>query len=129
MEAARQLHPAKVWEDMSPKLYTTFWSLCLYDLYVPTGRYEDEIRKAHEAIKELEDKIDIVRVALASDFFVYFLSTSLSPTPSPFFFSYCFSPSPSPSHLSSHSLTLSLSLSLLHSRPVSVRRSRSAAQL
>ena len=60
VEAARQLHPAKVWEDMSPKLYTTFWTLSLYDLYVPTARYEEEVRKAREAIKELEDKIDMV---------------------------------------------------------------------
>ena len=60
VEAARQLHLPKVWEDMSPKLYATFWSLCLYDLYVPTGRYENEVQKAHEAIKELEDKLDMV---------------------------------------------------------------------
>ena len=60
VDAARQLHTTKVWEDISPKLYTTFWGLSLYDLYVPTGRYEEEVRKAREAIKELEDKLDMV---------------------------------------------------------------------
>lgn len=60
VEAARQLHPSKVWDDMSPKLYATFWALSLYDLYVPTSRYDDEIRKAREAIKELEEKLDMV---------------------------------------------------------------------
>ena len=60
VEAARQLHTPKVWEDMSPKLYTTFWVLSLYDLYVPTGRYEDEVRKAREAIKDIDDKSDMV---------------------------------------------------------------------
>jgi THO complex subunit 2 len=59
VEAARQLHTPKVWEDMSPKLYTTFWVLSLYDLYVPTGRYEDEVRKAREAIKDIDDKSDM----------------------------------------------------------------------
>ena len=60
VEAARQLHTPKVWEDMSPKLYATFWVLSLYDLYVPAGRYEDEIRKAREAIKDIDEKSDIV---------------------------------------------------------------------
>ena len=60
VEAARQLHTPKVWEDMSPKLYTTFWVLSLYDLYVPTARYEDEVRKAREAIKDVDDKSDMV---------------------------------------------------------------------
>ena len=62
VEAARQLHAPKVWEDMSPKLYTTFWVLSLYDLYVPTARYEDEVRKAREAIKDVDDKPDLVRI-------------------------------------------------------------------
>ena len=60
VEAARKLHPSRVWEDVSPRLYTTFWSLSLYDLYVPTARYEEEVRKAKEAIKELEEKMDMV---------------------------------------------------------------------
>ena len=61
MEAARQLHTPKVWEDMSPKLYTTFWALSLYDLYVPTGRYEDEVRKAREAIDEKTDLVSLLQ--------------------------------------------------------------------
>lgn len=45
---------------MNPRLYTIFWSLSLYDLYVPTQRYEDEINKAKAAIKELEESQDMV---------------------------------------------------------------------
>ena len=64
VEGARQLHAPKVWEDISPKLYTTFWALSLYDLYVPASRYEDEVKKAREAIKVIDDKPDLVSVVL-----------------------------------------------------------------
>ena len=60
-ETARLLHPARVWEDVSVRLYTTFWSLSLYDLYTPTGRYDDEINKAKQAIREIENNPDMVR--------------------------------------------------------------------
>ncbi|XP_025831929.1 THO complex subunit 2 [Agrilus planipennis] len=39
------LHPAKVWEDISPQFLTTFWSLTMYDLYVPEETYQQVINK------------------------------------------------------------------------------------
>ena len=45
----------------SIKLYTTFWSLSLYDLYVPVTRYEEEVGKLEQAIKALDDSSDMVR--------------------------------------------------------------------
>lgn len=60
MEAARSLHPPKVWEEFSSRLYTTFWSLSLYDLYVPGSRYEDEASKARNSIHSLKDSQDVV---------------------------------------------------------------------
>ena len=60
IEAVRQLHPPKVWEDLSINLYTTFWVLSTYDVYVPAGRYEEEIGKAKQAIKDLETSSDLV---------------------------------------------------------------------
>lgn len=39
------LHPAKVWEDVSPQFLTTFWSLTMYDLYVPEDTYQQVISK------------------------------------------------------------------------------------
>ena len=57
VEAAKPLHPPKVWEDMSCKLYTTFWSLSLYDLYVPVSRYDEEVNKAKQAMQALEDDL------------------------------------------------------------------------
>lgn len=60
MESSHLLHPAKVWEDISHRLYSTFWSLSLYDLYVPTGRYEDEINHAKQASRDVESNSDMV---------------------------------------------------------------------
>ncbi|XP_064404641.1 THO complex subunit 2-like isoform X2 [Halichondria panicea] len=59
VEAVRGLHPAKVWEDVSCRLYTTFWVLSTYDLYVPTGRYDEEIGRAKQAIKDLDSSSDM----------------------------------------------------------------------
>ena len=39
------LHAAKVWEDISPQFLTTFWSLTMYDLYVPEESYQQTINK------------------------------------------------------------------------------------
>ncbi|KAG8229795.1 hypothetical protein J437_LFUL005876 [Ladona fulva] len=45
VESIRPLHPPKVWEDISPQFLVTFWSLTMYDLYVPTESYQKEINK------------------------------------------------------------------------------------
>lgn len=60
MEAVKQLHPAKVWEDVSCHLYTTFWVMSTYDLHAPTGRYDEEIGRAKQAISDLETSCDLV---------------------------------------------------------------------
>lgn len=39
------LHPPKVWEDISPQFLTTFWSLTMYDLYVPEDTYQQTVNK------------------------------------------------------------------------------------
>ncbi|XP_022903408.2 THO complex subunit 2 [Onthophagus taurus] len=39
------LHLPKVWEDVSPQFLTTFWSLTMYDLYVPEETYQQAINK------------------------------------------------------------------------------------
>ncbi|XP_063232661.1 THO complex subunit 2 isoform X1 [Bacillus rossius redtenbacheri] len=41
----RPLHPAKVWEDISPQFFVTFWSLTMYDLFVPVDSYAREVNK------------------------------------------------------------------------------------
>merc|ERR1719347_549001 len=51
--AVMPIYPAKVWEDISPKFFTTFWSLTMYDLHVPEAMYEKEIAKLKEAPSKL----------------------------------------------------------------------------
>ncbi|XP_026748281.2 THO complex subunit 2 isoform X1 [Galleria mellonella] len=41
--------PARVWEDISPEFYVTFWSLSMYDLRVPVESYEREIERLKTA--------------------------------------------------------------------------------
>ncbi|KAG5888387.1 hypothetical protein JTB14_035693 [Gonioctena quinquepunctata] len=40
------LHTPRVWEDISPQFLATFWSLTMYDLYVPEDVYQQVINKA-----------------------------------------------------------------------------------
>lgn len=42
------LHPLKIWEDISPKFLSTFWSLTMYDLYVPDETYQQVINKGKQ---------------------------------------------------------------------------------
>ena len=42
-------------DSLSPKLYVTFWSLSLYDIYVPKERYEEEIKKIQQEIQAIEE--------------------------------------------------------------------------
>jgi len=51
--AVMPIYPAKVWEDISPQFFTTFWSLTMYDLHVPEAMYEKEIAKLKEAPAKL----------------------------------------------------------------------------
>ncbi|XP_022991162.1 THO complex subunit 2-like isoform X1 [Cucurbita maxima] len=58
LDAVKSMLPPKAWNSLSPDLYTTFWGLTLYDLYVPQSRYESEIAKQHSALKALEELSD-----------------------------------------------------------------------
>ena len=53
----------------SPQLYVTFWALSMFDLYVPTERYEQELSKLKQQQAQLDDNKDMVCPAL---FWVYF---------------------------------------------------------
>jgi hypothetical protein len=43
-------HPAKVWSIITPELYTTFWTLSLYDLEVPRDAYVATTKRAKDAV-------------------------------------------------------------------------------
>jgi THO complex subunit 2 len=53
------LHPAKVWDDISPQLYVTFWTLSLYDLHVPVDCYETEISKLQQIADEADANAEL----------------------------------------------------------------------
>nr|KAI8743009.1 THO complex subunit 2-like [Biomphalaria glabrata] len=43
VEAIKPVFSSKIWDDLMPQFYITFWSLSMYDLYVPEGAYEKQI--------------------------------------------------------------------------------------
>ena len=59
-EAVVSLHPPRVWDDLRPQFYATFWSLTMYDLAVPHSAYEREVNKLKAQIKAIEENMEIV---------------------------------------------------------------------
>ena len=59
IEAVRPLHPAKIWDDISPQFVTTFWSLTMYDLLTPDSLYEKEIAKLKAAPAKVDENRDM----------------------------------------------------------------------
>lgn len=60
-ESVVSLHPARVWDDLRPQFYATFWSLTMYDLAVPHSAYEREVNKLKAQIREIEENVEMVR--------------------------------------------------------------------
>jgi len=60
-QSVRPLHPLKVWEDISPQFLVTFWSLSMYDLYVPVESYQREVNKLKQLAAQTVDSKDMVR--------------------------------------------------------------------
>uniref|UniRef100_A0A8C6M6R7 THO complex subunit 2 n=1 Tax=Nothobranchius furzeri TaxID=105023 RepID=A0A8C6M6R7_NOTFU len=58
-EAVVSLHPARVWDDIRPQFYSTFWSLTMYDLAVPQAAYDREVNKLKAQIKAIEENPEI----------------------------------------------------------------------
>lgn len=59
IEAIQPLHQAKVWDDISPQFLTTFWSLTMYDLFVPDNIYEKEIAKLKAAPAKIDENKEL----------------------------------------------------------------------
>ena len=68
MDVTQSMLPAKAWQAFSPEMYLTFWSLSLYDLYVPVERYQSEFKRKASEMK--------VRLALPPSLVVPRLQTS-----------------------------------------------------
>ena len=59
IEAIKPLHSHKVWDDISPQFLTTFWSLTMYDLFVPDAVYEKEIAKLKAAPAKVDENKEL----------------------------------------------------------------------
>uniref|UniRef100_A0A673WZW9 THO complex subunit 2 n=1 Tax=Salmo trutta TaxID=8032 RepID=A0A673WZW9_SALTR len=57
-EAVVSLHPPRVWDDLRPQFYATFWSLTMYDLAVPHNAYDREVKKLQVQVKAIEENPD-----------------------------------------------------------------------
>ena len=57
-DAARSMLPDDAWEAITPELYVTFWAGSLYDLDVPTARYDAETNACEAKIKALNHSED-----------------------------------------------------------------------
>jgi THO complex subunit 2 len=56
---AREIQPAKVWEDMSPLFYTTFWTLSMSDCFVPTSAYDKQRSILKQKFTSVEDNFEM----------------------------------------------------------------------
>lgn len=77
-EAVVSLHPARVWDDLRPQFYATFWSLTMYDLAVPHSAYEREVNKLKAQIKAIEENPEIVSSLHPKCFLYFTLKLSVS---------------------------------------------------
>lgn len=59
-DAVISLHLPKVWDDISPQFYATFWSLTMYDLAVPHSSYDREVNKLKVQMKAIDDNQEMV---------------------------------------------------------------------
>lgn len=59
VESSISLQASRIWNNLSPLLYVTFWSLSMYDVYTPEERYDEETRKIKISIDEIDDNKEI----------------------------------------------------------------------
>eukprot|EP01052_Picozoa_sp_SAG31_P009618 SAG31_NODE_509_length_14732_cov_13.043600_6_plen_1068_part_00 len=53
--AVQGVLPATTWDNIDSKLYTTFWSLSLYDIDVPKKLYADSLNRLQQDLHKIED--------------------------------------------------------------------------
>lgn len=54
LEDVRAMRPPEVWAQITPRLYLTFWSLSLYDLYTPKEAYAAAVERHRPTIEQLQ---------------------------------------------------------------------------
>jgi THO complex subunit 2 len=56
--------PAEIWKGISPQFFVTFWQLSLYDIFVPTERYKEQVAKQEKMMQEVSDQRDAATTEL-----------------------------------------------------------------
>jgi len=59
IDLVRTLHPSKIWEDMSPLFYTTFWTLSMNDCFVPSTAYEKQRASLKQKLNALDENTEL----------------------------------------------------------------------
>ncbi|XP_052792425.1 THO complex subunit 2-like isoform X2 [Mya arenaria] len=59
IENVRPLQPSKIWEELSPTFYATFWALSMYDIHVPSSAYEKQISLLQGQANSADDNKDL----------------------------------------------------------------------
>ena len=54
-KAVHEFLPLATWESIDPKLYSTFWTLSLYDIDVPKKLYADQLSRLQQELHKIED--------------------------------------------------------------------------
>jgi THO complex subunit 2 len=55
-ELVRTHLPDATWQIITPEFYVTFWSLSLCDIFVPSSRYAQEIKRLRGRYAELDGR-------------------------------------------------------------------------
>jgi THO complex subunit 2 len=58
-DIVKTLQPAKIWEDLSPIFYTTFWTLSCNDLAVPTSAYDRQRNSIKQKLNSVDENQDL----------------------------------------------------------------------
>jgi len=56
VDSVKELQSDIVWSSFSPELFVSFWSLTLYDIYVPEEAFETEMKRLRTADPAQDDK-------------------------------------------------------------------------
>ena len=57
-EVVRAQFPEHTWKHVTPEMYVSFWTLSLYDIWLPTSRYEGEIAKIRIKYNDVSIQLD-----------------------------------------------------------------------
>lgn len=67
IDLVKTLQPPKIWEDMSPLFYTTFWILSCNDLAVPTSSYDRQRNSIRQKLNSIDEDQELTTAKKKKD--------------------------------------------------------------